>query len=282
MKKKEVAGILAILLGGFGVHQFYLDRPGKGIAHAIFCWNPVSWIIAWITAIVIFSMGEEEFDMKYNNHAFGDRKYDYQRPDFERKNRRKESQKPRRNRREDNFERELEKRWKYPEEKRKKTARSTRHARKKPNPFKQSGIEKFKEYDYDGAIEDFQKALEIDAKDIATHFNLACAYSLNENAEKAFFHIDKAVENGLKDFSKIKSHDALAFLRIQPPFDAFAENKFRLNAQKETTTQIEMPKEDLLSTQPDLLDQLKKLGELKEKGLLTEAEFDSQKRKLLG
>ena len=52
--------------------------------------------------------------------------------------------------------------------------------RKRPNPYKKSGVEKYKEYEYEGAIEDFKKALEIDPKDIPTHFNIACAYSLTE------------------------------------------------------------------------------------------------------
>lgn len=281
MKKKNVAAILAIFLGGFGVHQFYLERPGKGIAHAIFCWFPISWIIAWITALIILSMGEEEFDMKYNKQ-YRDRGFDFEKPDFERKFERKVTRKSRRRDRQDDFEQELEKRWKYPEQNKRKPKAPPARVRKKPNPYKQSGIKKFKEYDYDGAIEEFGKALEIDATDIATHFNLACAYSLNENAEKAFHHLDKAVANGFKDFPRIKEHDALAYLRIQDEFDEFVENKYRLLAQAIKTPQIEIPKEDLLSTQPDLLDQLKKLGELKAKGLLTEAEFANQKRKLLG
>ena len=150
-----------------------------------------------------------------------------------------------------------------------------------PNPYKQSGIQKYKDYDYDGAIIDFKKALEIAPTDIATHFNLACAYSLNEEAERSFFHLDKAVSLGFKETSKIKEHDALAYLRIQREFDNFEENNFRLPAKAATFEKKEASQEDLLSTQPDLLDQLKKLGELKEKGLLTEDEFTAQKRKLL-
>ena len=31
MKSKTTAGILALLLGGLGVHKFYLDRTGQGL-----------------------------------------------------------------------------------------------------------------------------------------------------------------------------------------------------------------------------------------------------------
>jgi len=43
------------------------------------------------------------------------------------------------------------------------------------------------------------------------------------------------------------------------------------------------PKEkDLLSDTPNLLEQIKQLGSLRERGLLTEEEFITQKKKLLG
>lgn len=34
-KQKLVAGLLGILLGGFGVHSFYLGKTGKGIVQII-------------------------------------------------------------------------------------------------------------------------------------------------------------------------------------------------------------------------------------------------------
>ena len=147
--------------------------------------------------------------------------------------------------------------------------------RKRPNPYKKSGVEKYKEYDYDGAIEDFKKALEIDQNDIPTHFNIACAYSLTEDKEKAFYHLDKAIENGYKDFDKIQSHDAFAFIRIQDDFEDFVKNGYRLNKnQKASANGENMP-------DADLLEKLKKLAELRDTGILTEEEFLTQKEKLL-
>jgi tetratricopeptide (TPR) repeat protein len=147
--------------------------------------------------------------------------------------------------------------------------------RKRPNPYKKSGVEKYKEYDYDGAIEDFKKALEIDPNDIPTHFNIACAYSLTEEDEKAFYHLDKAVENGYKDFNKIQSHDAFAFIRIQEEFEEFAKNNYRLTEKQKTNVE----EEDF--SDPDLLEKLKKLADLRDNGILTEEEFLTQKEKLL-
>jgi len=145
----------------------------------------------------------------------------------------------------------------------------------KNNPYKNSGISKFKEYEYEAAIEDFRKALEIDARDISVHFNIACAYSLTEQKEKSFFHLNKAVEYGFKDFERIKTHDALAYIRIQPEYDEFESNGFKL-APGEATKPNVSPEQNA-----KLLDQLKQLAELRERGLLTEEEFAMQKKKLL-
>ncbi len=278
MKEKNVAGILALFLGGFGVHRFYLNQTGLGILYLIFFWTPIMWIIGLIDAIVFLSMSKEDFDYKYNRRFIdldeADRRYERRR-DY--RERRHEYRRERRDMR-----------------RRERPAPRPRPARRTPpppraNPHKSSGIRKYKDYDYDGAIVDFQKALEIEPKDVAVHFNLACAYSLNENTEKAFYHLDKAVELGFDDFQRIREHDALAYLRIQPTFESFEENGFRLRPQ------LEAPKENLLDTESqteagtaaenrqsdDLLAQLKKLGDLRDKGLLTEEEFVSQKKKLL-
>ncbi len=147
--------------------------------------------------------------------------------------------------------------------------------RKRPNPYKKSGVEKYKEYEYDEAIEDFKKALEIDSNDIPTHFNIACAYSLTEDKEKAFYHLDKAVENGYKDFNKIQTHDAFAFIRIQEEFEQFAKNNYRLTEKQKDNVEGEE------FSNPDFLEKLKKLADLRDNGILTEEEFLSQKEKLL-
>jgi len=147
--------------------------------------------------------------------------------------------------------------------------------RKRPNPYKKSGVEKYKEYEYESAIEDFKKALEIDPKDIPTHFNIACAYSLTEDKEMAFYHLDKAVEHGYKDFNKIQTHDAFAFIRIQDEFEAFVENDYLLTENQKSKVE----EEDLPNS--DLLEKLKKLADLRDNGILTEEEFLTQKEKLL-
>ena len=49
MRRDEVVGILlALFLGGFGIHHFYLRRTGLGILYACFCWTPFPWVLGFI------------------------------------------------------------------------------------------------------------------------------------------------------------------------------------------------------------------------------------------
>lgn len=48
-RRDEIIGILlALFLGGFGVHHFYLRRTGLGILYCCFCWTPFPWILGFI------------------------------------------------------------------------------------------------------------------------------------------------------------------------------------------------------------------------------------------
>jgi TM2 domain-containing membrane protein YozV len=258
MKNKNVAGILALLFGSFGIHRFYLGQVGLGILYIVFFF--ISFFISLIDAIVFFSQDQDTFDLKYNKSYF--KVVRKERPDYHRQyqsNRQPGSR---------------------PSTISKPAGRPPQRRKVRPNPYKSSGVEKYKEYDYTGAIEDFKKALEINEKDIATHFNIACAYSLTENTERAFYHLDRAVDLGFNDFAKIREHDAFAYLRIQDEFADFAKNGFQLNPITRSSLQ-ENQTADKLQLPNDLLDQLNKLNELKNKGLLTEEEFVVQKEKLM-
>jgi len=275
MKDKNVAGILALFFGWIGIHRFYLGQVGWGILYLfLFFFFGLSVLLGLIDAIAFFSMDQESFNAKYNRNKDEWR----ERPDYERRDNR---YRERAERREERVEQRRDRR--APER-----PRSAPPARPNNEALKAGGIQKYKDYDYEGAIADFEKALEINPDDVAVHFNLACALSLTEEAEKAFFHLDRAVAMGFTDFNRIKTHDALAYLRIQDKFDTFEANGFRLepgaSAAEVQPKAIEATKLEPLGAppSPDLLEQLKRLGELREKGLLTEDEFASQKRKLLG
>ena len=49
VRRDEVAGILvALFLGGFGIHHFYLRRTALGVVYLCFFWTPVPWILGFI------------------------------------------------------------------------------------------------------------------------------------------------------------------------------------------------------------------------------------------
>lgn len=262
MKDKTTAALLALFFGWFGIHRFYLRQTGLGILYIILSVSFISFLLGFIDAIVLFMMDQDDFDRKYNKTGSAFSGVPYQRRDL-----RKEYG--------SGSHRKLTDRPPVPY-KRKTPENLNLPDRQKVNPYKQSGIKKYKEFDLDGAIEDFNKGLEISPNDVSLHFNLACAYSLTEQVDKAYRHLDLAVAYGFRDFEKIKSHDDLAFVRIQPRFDDFESDGFRL---KPKTPEIEAPKKDLLSDDL-LLAQLNRLTELKEKGLITEDEFLNEKKKL--
>jgi hypothetical protein len=48
-RRDEVVGILlALFLGGFGVHHFYLRRTGLGILYICFCWTGIPSLLGFI------------------------------------------------------------------------------------------------------------------------------------------------------------------------------------------------------------------------------------------
>jgi len=49
VRRDEVVGILlALFLGGFGAHHFYLRRTGLGILYLCFSWTPITWVLGFI------------------------------------------------------------------------------------------------------------------------------------------------------------------------------------------------------------------------------------------
>lgn len=66
MRNKVVAALLAIFLGSFGIHKFYLGKGWSGLIYILFCWTCIPGFIAFIEGILYLLMTDSEFNYKYN------------------------------------------------------------------------------------------------------------------------------------------------------------------------------------------------------------------------
>ena len=66
VKSRITAALLAILLGGLGIHEFYLGRGAKGLLMLVFCWTGIPAIIGLIEGIVMLTSADHIFAQKYN------------------------------------------------------------------------------------------------------------------------------------------------------------------------------------------------------------------------
>ena len=75
-KSKIAAGLLALFIGGLGIHKFYLGYVGAGFIHIILTFTvigiPVNWVITLIEAIIYFTKSDEDF---YQTHEVGRRNF---------------------------------------------------------------------------------------------------------------------------------------------------------------------------------------------------------------
>lgn len=65
-KSKVAAGLLAIFLGGFGIHRFYLGQ-WWGIFYLLFFWAWIPGLIALVEGIVFLCTSEASWNRKYGN-----------------------------------------------------------------------------------------------------------------------------------------------------------------------------------------------------------------------
>jgi TM2 domain-containing membrane protein YozV len=58
------AKAFAILLGGVGIHKFYLGRVGQGILYLVFCWTFIPALVGFIEGIIYLTMSDHDFEEK--------------------------------------------------------------------------------------------------------------------------------------------------------------------------------------------------------------------------
>lgn len=69
-KNKSTAVLLAIFLGGIGIHKFYLDRPGWGVVYLMFCWTFVPAVLGLIEGLLYLTLDDAQFQAKYGRRGF--------------------------------------------------------------------------------------------------------------------------------------------------------------------------------------------------------------------
>jgi TM2 domain-containing membrane protein YozV len=65
-KSKVVAGLLAIFLGGIGIHKFYLGRVGWGLIYILFSWTCIPIFLGVMEGLIYLGMSDKSFEAKYS------------------------------------------------------------------------------------------------------------------------------------------------------------------------------------------------------------------------
>ena len=65
VKSKLAAGLFGILLGGIGIHKFYMGKIGMGVLYVLFAWCGIPAIIGLIEGILYLCMSDAEFENKF-------------------------------------------------------------------------------------------------------------------------------------------------------------------------------------------------------------------------
>lgn len=248
MKQKHIAALLAITLGLFGTHRFYLGQRFVGALYFLAFWaglgltieesNPVIMLlpifVSLVDCAVFFAMPKEDFDKRYNRDASVTNEV-FSAP-----------------------------------------TSSATYGKQFFSDFKAEGIQHFRAGDYTGAIAAFHGALELSPKDPAICFNLACCYSILGEPTRGIYYLNEALDNGFEDLDKINTHPALEFLRQQQAFQ-----NLNIDVATVDTTLEEASAPPSATPEIPLQEPLLKLEDLKNRGILTEEEFEMQRIKML-
>lgn len=66
-RSKLAAALFALILGGLGIHKFYLGQVGWGILYLVFFWTFIPMVVGFIEGIMLLAMSQQEFDEKYGH-----------------------------------------------------------------------------------------------------------------------------------------------------------------------------------------------------------------------
>jgi TM2 domain-containing membrane protein YozV len=66
-KNKGTATILSLLLGGLGIHRFYLGKPVSGLFYFLFCWTFIPLLLGIGEFVQLVFMDDDEFHARYSS-----------------------------------------------------------------------------------------------------------------------------------------------------------------------------------------------------------------------
>jgi TM2 domain-containing membrane protein YozV/Tfp pilus assembly major pilin PilA len=69
-RSKVAAGLLAIFLGGWGIHRFYLGQ-WWGLFYLLFSWTMIPSVVSFVEGIVFLVSGDATWDRKYGDKEPG-------------------------------------------------------------------------------------------------------------------------------------------------------------------------------------------------------------------
>lgn len=64
-KSRITAALLALFLGGIGIHKFYLGKGVQGLIYLLFCWTFIPMLIALFEGIGYLMQSDAGFAAKY-------------------------------------------------------------------------------------------------------------------------------------------------------------------------------------------------------------------------
>lgn len=66
MKDKNIAGVLGILAGTFGVHKMYLGKWKQSLLYILFSWTGITFVIGAIEGVKYLVQGKDTFNENWN------------------------------------------------------------------------------------------------------------------------------------------------------------------------------------------------------------------------
>lgn len=64
-RSKLAAALLALFLGGLGIHKFYLGESGQGIIYLLLCWTLIPVFFGFLECLYYLSMTDQDFEKKF-------------------------------------------------------------------------------------------------------------------------------------------------------------------------------------------------------------------------